>query len=187
MKYQSDIPNQIINLKVVFILILCAAPFSGFAQTVQEMVTEGDRVRVYSVEVESGIFVVQGFNNETLVLKKSSDESVELDLNSISLLEVSNPRSRGEGALRGLGIGFGVGAVSGAVFGFAKARSDPHALLPAVVNRVIVNAGVFGGIGGLAGFILGSEFPGERWERVELNIASTNMNTGAVISYTYEF
>lgn len=78
----------------------------------------------------------------------------------IERLRVSEPRTRGRGALRGLLLGSIVGALS---LGTFAAASPCEAFCFSAGETFVIGAALGGAVGGGAGAALGAAWPGSRW------------------------
>ncbi len=159
-------------------MIICAllslaslAPSAAHAKTASRQVMEGDRVRLSSWRYK-GTYIVEELRSDTLTLSRvsPSGEPLVLPLSGISSLKVARARSKGEGAMRGGGIGFIIGSAGGALIGFAS-RDDPQdgwePLSMTAGEKAFAGALLLGTSGLVVGSIIGLSSPGEKWVRVD--------------------
>jgi hypothetical protein len=110
-----------------------------------------------------------GWDADTLRLQDPSSGSVQaIPTLGIERLRVSQPRTRGQGALRGLLVGSIVGALSlGTVVAIGESScSGGFCFGPGA--GFLIGAVVGGAGGGGVGAAVGAVSPGERWEDAQL-------------------
>jgi hypothetical protein len=171
-------------------LVLAAASSAGLAQA-QQLLREGDRVRV-SAEAATGIFIVLRLTGDTLVVHPpESSENLRLPFNSLQRLELSRgARSAGARAIRGAGIGMAIGGGAGVTIGLASGDDRDGFIRFTAVDKALIFGVLLGGAGAIAGSIAGLASPGERWERVRLQerVAFSMSHAGAIgLTYSYKF
>ena len=110
---------------------------------------------------------------DTLVMKaQGMIRPVAIPLTSVKRLEVS--RGRKSRILKGLGIGFLVGAGLGAYIGAAKECNGTggDTMCGDRAANAVFAGSVLGLLGAVAGTIVGVAAPGESWEEVPLEKVS---------------
>ena len=169
---------------VLCLLLWSAIPGSVLAQDAPLQLQEGDRVRVRTWTVR-GVFVVLGSRGDSVALQ-SDLGALHLPLSSFERLEISRgSHTAARGALRGAGIGFVIGAGTGAILGLTW--GDSFMFSP---EQLALGAAIqLGGAGMIGGMMIGAIFPGERWERVlPRRVGLSPGRTGALaISYDLSF
>jgi hypothetical protein len=132
----------------------------GFVPEVEDVVEQGDRVRVTS-ELASGEFVVSGVGAQELMLRAQPD--IKVAITSLSDLQVHRGRqiSRLEGVFGG---GF-VGGLLGGALGLQGAQPHYVSLSGGISLKESVALGV--GLGALVGLVV-SRMSDEVWEEVAL-------------------
>lgn len=153
-------------------------------------VRAGDDVRIRSESV-AGRFTVSDVTESTLTLRDSDGAIVLVPAGSVTRLAVHRgPRSRGRGALRGLGIGFAAGAVGGALLGLADGDDSGGIINFTAEEKALMGATVFGVTGGLLGAAIGAAAPGQLWEKVPFagtaSVGATR-DGGMAIGYSLRF
>jgi hypothetical protein len=152
----------------LFGLLLAAAAWSDALAQSQAAVQKGQRVRVRFAAAHTPdlVGVVRAIRTDTLVVSRDSEPGGRMvtafPLSSVSRLQVSRGRHSRWG--RGLLIGLGAGAVTGAILG-ATVQPDWF-----FTRRVLVEMGavVFAPIGGAVGVVIGALTKTEQWETVPL-------------------
>jgi hypothetical protein len=174
-------------------LLLLAAALAWAAATpagAQTDLNAGDRVRVRAGEA-SGQYAVVAAGPDGVTLRRGTGaEPIHLAPASIRRLDLyRGPRPAGQGALRGMGHGFLIGAGAGAALGLLSGTDDPGDDLPLTAGEKAFGFGVvFGVSGAVLGAVIGVAAPGERWERVRtvggvrLGVAPGG-RAGLVLSY----
>lgn len=136
------------------------------AVTLPAGVPRGALVRVRAPEAGARPVVarVVGVRGDSLVLRvPGSRGETAVALSGVRALEIGAGRTRSRSALRGAAIGVAVGAVAIGTLGYVAAKNDPYQTNPPSTNALWMG-GFFGvpigaGIGGLAGYAVGTE----RW------------------------
>lgn len=136
------------------------------AVTLPAGVPQGALVRVRAPEAGARPLVarVVGVRGDSLVLREQGSRGeTAVALAGVQALEIGAGRNRTRSALRGAAIGAAVGAVAIGTVGYVAASNDPYQENPASTNALWMG-GFFGvplgaGIGGLAGYAIGTE----RW------------------------
>lgn len=154
-------------------------------------VGRGDEIRIRSETVD-GRFTVDDVNDGSLTLRDSVGSVVQVPMSSVTRLVVHRgPRTRGRGALRGLGIGFAAGAVGGVVLGLASGDDPPGGFIIFTAEEKALLGGAFlGATVGLVGAAIGAAAPGQLWEPVPLpGVASVGASRdgGVALGYTLRF
>ena len=132
-------------------------------------VQTGDRVKLQSGSLAGRFTVVDVAAADTLVLRRDADQrEFRVAAEAIEQIARQEKRTRGQGLLRGGGIGLLVGAVGGAVLGFADGddRCDPNSwcfLSFSAEDKALMGAIALGGGGALIGGTVGLIAPGQRW------------------------
>jgi len=171
--------------------LACTVPaFAQASAQAPSQVRPGDGVRVTS-PTASGRFVLHEMDAKTLTLRDSSGAAVRVPLASVTKLSVSlGRRSAGRGALRGAGLGFAGGAVSGIILGFVDG-DDPSGGFPSLTaEEKALGYGLLLGVGsGLVGAVVGLASPGEQWESVPLEHVRAGLagDGGFAVGYTIRF
>lgn len=156
---------------IAFILALLWISRIDLAAQEKEFIGIGERIRVtapaFSIYRRVGTLVA--LNVDTLLLQAENSafsRPVVIPLASITRLQVSRGmKSRGKSALKGSAIGFGVVFVPMlVVLAVEESQLDEDRTGDVLVYSLI------GGAGGLAlGGLIGSQSPGERWERIPVD------------------
>jgi hypothetical protein len=171
--------------------LACTAPAAAQAAApASSHVRPGAEVRVAS-PTASGRFVVHELDSEILTLRDSSGAALRVPLASVTMLSVSHGRrSAGAGALRGAGLGFAGGAVSGIILGFVAGDDPPQQWFAFTAEEKALAYGLLlGGGSGLVGMVVGLASPGEQWESVPLERvrAGVARDGGLAVGYTIRF
>jgi len=172
----------------VFVLALIVVPVCVFGQSEPE-IEEGDRVRVTTDEGRE-TYIFQRFENHTLeLLDVSADETISLPADQILRIRVSQgPRPQRIAFLRGFGFGLVIGAGLGAGVGLASGDDGPGFMSMTAGEKARLYGFYFGVLGGITGGFIRMIRPGERWERVDLNIApTTTSSASAALTFSYQF
>jgi hypothetical protein len=147
------------------------SPLSAQPDTLRA--TPGDRVRRTTTD-GSGQFTVDGVRRDTFSERGRLPEGAvaHVPVPSILILEVQRPRTRGEGATHGAGVGFLLGAGFGILAGRSMVMTDRRtgAVMPgqgSTAERAFEGAAMFGLAGTALGMAIGSSAPGARWETVD--------------------
>jgi hypothetical protein len=149
------------SLLTVMLSLAPAPALAAAGAQAAPAVPVGTRVRFTPPERMRGLVgTIAGQRHDTLLLRTERDDTVPVPLAELDRLELS--RGVHGHALKGLGLGFLVGAVVGGVVGAAV---EPDELLGRGVN---VAAGIIlGGAGGsLIGLGVGASVRTERWEAI---------------------
>ncbi len=121
---------------------------------------------------------------------------------SVLRAQLSQHRSRGQGAARGLGLGVLGGAAAGAMIGLASGddQCTPQGglfdclMVFTAQEKATIGAIFLGGAGGAVGLVLGMAFPGSRWVpardlerggRVSVNVAPIRRGATAAVSVNF--
>lgn len=127
-------------------------------------VPRGTLVRVRAPGTRPMVARVVGVRGDSLVLREpGSRGETAVALSGVRTLEIGAGRNRTASTLRGAAIGAVVGAAAIGALGYAAASNDPYQTDPPSTNALWMG-GFFGvpigaGIGGLAGYAIGTE----RW------------------------
>lgn len=132
----------------------------------------GDPVRIESQEASGEFRFVRAQRFTMSVQADSASDTIRVSMASLTRLEVRQPRSGLSGAGRGFLIGAGGGAVAGfALAALAYEQCESGDLCVFNFSRgeeAFLGAIVFGGLGGVGGFLVGLAWPGEHWQEVPL-------------------
>jgi hypothetical protein len=127
-------------------------------------VPRGALVRVRAPGARPVVARVVGVRGDSLVLREpGSRGETAVALSGVRTLEIGAGRDRTASTLRGAAIGSVVGALAIGTLGYVAAKNDPYQTDPPSTNALWMG-GFFGvpigaGIGGLAGYAIGTE----RW------------------------
>jgi hypothetical protein len=127
-------------------------------------VPQGTLVRVLAPGARPVVARFVGIRGDSLVLREpGSRGETAVALSGVRTLEIGAGRDRTASTLRGAAIGAVVGAVAIGTVGYVAAKNDPYQTSPPSTNALWMG-GFFGvpigaGIGGLAGYAIGTE----RW------------------------
>ena len=171
--------------------LACTVPAAAqVAPSAGSHMRPGADVRITS-PTASGRFVVDEMDSGILTLRDSSGGAVRVPLASVTTLSVSHgPRSAGQGALRGAGLGFAGGAASGILLGFVAGDDPQDNWFAFTAEEKALMYGVLLGVGsGLVGAVVGLASPGEQWESVPLERVRADMarDGGLAVGYTIRF
>ena len=161
----------VLTLLGVLIALTCL-PLS--AQEIRDL-KEGDRVRVtlltYGLAKIEGRF--HGFEQDTLlVFLSESNEVAQIPRDQVRDFRVH--RGSGRHPWKGLGIGFGSGALLGAVVGL----SEGDDWLFSAEAKAAMGATWIGLIGGVTGLVIGSFITTEHWEQISLPDVRPSVQVG---------
>jgi hypothetical protein len=155
--------------------LICAAALTFFLPCIsnaQPTVQEGDLVRVRTHDEGTVVGVFRGIEGVMVQLSypdADAEEMGSLRLTAVSYVERRVPRTRGSGTLRGIGIGFGLGALGGAALGYLGRDDDDcdrgRTFCEPPGTPVGGGAIIFGGLGTAVGALVGAAHPGEEWQR----------------------
>lgn len=161
--------------RLAFVIMALAGIPNATALAQAAAVHIGQRVRVTSA-VEATpirIGVIEAIDADTLRLQhtgKAGDTlATAIPMASIAGLQVS--RGRHSRWLMGLGIGFGAGAVTGAILG-ASSEDD---LLFTSGDKAVMGGVALGVIGGAVGVVAGALTKTERWETVPIDRVTVSL------------
>jgi hypothetical protein len=130
----------------------------------------GARVRVSTAPQASKpawiVGTVIAVTGDRLAIRPQHDSGGPIDIarNTVTRLELS--RGRHSKALTGLGVGFLVGAGTGAILGSAVLGGRDIA--PS--DAKLIGAGLVGGVGALIGLAVGAGSKSERWQPVPVTV-----------------
>lgn len=177
-------------LIATLLTLACTVPAAAQAAPAASHVRPGAEVRVTS-PTASGRFVVDEMDAETLALRDSSGAVVRVPLVSVTELSVSlGPRPLGERALRGAGLGFAGGAVSGIILGYVAGDDPQEEWFAFTAEEKALALGIVLGVGsGLVGMVYGLATPGVQWESVPLERMRAGLarDGGFAVGYTIRF
>jgi hypothetical protein len=150
-------------------LCLAAAPLAAQSRPL----APGDAVRFDPAP--RGVWHVQSAGADSLVVRDAGGAT-----RTVSTARVEVRRAEGKNrlgsAVRGLLYGLGGGAAAGAVFGYAQGDDpDDQFLSFSAEENAALGAVLFGGIGAIAGTVVGIAAPRSRWE-----VVSSPSQTAAV-------
>lgn len=137
--------------------------FSAIADAQSAGLTAGARVRVTSPrdDVRKYVGTITALRGDTLVMAGTrGSRSIALD--NVTALDVSTGTRTQVG--RSALIGFGAGALLGGVAGAAAYR-EPDFFFQNAAQMGAVSALFFGGVGMVAGAVVGALYRTDRWER----------------------
>jgi hypothetical protein len=174
-------------LRLIFVAVLMVLPAATAAAQAAVQIAAGERVRVKAAGSRPQIVTVVDVGAGSIA-GVSGGRSVTLELSSIERMERSvGDRSRGDGLVRGLGRGFLVGGVGGALLGAASGTPGCTSWDMTCYSREEGALGfsvIFGAAGALVGGFMGMASPGEQWQRVavpaRLAVTPTGSGGGAV-------
>lgn len=142
----------------------------------EDPVPPGSRIRVTSPMLGDArrIGTVVTFHTDTLVFQPAgSRDSVAIPASALTRLEVSAGRRRP--ILKGMGIGFLVGAATGVILGFASGDSENGWWDWTAEQKAGIGGAVLGSVGAVAGGVIGATRVTERWARISLGSAETGV------------
>jgi hypothetical protein len=157
------------------VLMLFASPLAGQTPSLES----GAPLRVHARGFTMSGELVR-LNADTLVLRPQGTER-DADLGSHRAIAVSDvlrldrqvPRTRARGAARGALWGLVIGGVAGAVLGAIDGPCKPRCYFgPATRSEAVLWGGAaLGLLGTGAGALVGTAWPGSRWEPAPLPLA----------------
>ena len=169
------------SARTVLCLLALLSSSSGGAGWAQDAaVTPGSRVRVWTELSDNGqpsgpqrTGQMAFWTADSLVLDLAGPRNqLAIPTTSVSRVDVSVPRTSGESARVRGGVGFLIGAVTGAILGYLQGGDPPlfgnEPFLFSANEKAVVGAVMLGGAGGIGGAIVGALYPGERWQRMPL-------------------
>jgi len=178
-------------LIATLLTLACIAPAAAQAAApASSPVRPGAEVRVTSPSA-SGRFVVQEMDSGIVTLRDSSGLALRVPLASVTTLSVlRGRRPAGQRALRGAGVGFAGGAVSGIILGYVDGDDRSNAFISFTAEEKAVAYGLLLGVGsGLVGMVVGLASSGEQWESIPLEHvrAGVASDGGLAVGYTIRF
>ena len=184
------------------LLAVSTLPATLASQTTCPALSAGSTVRVYSPAVEIYTLPQAVQPSDSLMVVSTGGQN-EKTLRCAQLNQVQlrvGPGPRGRSTLRGMGIGFLVGAATGATLGYLgteEANEGEWEILGR--EEVAVIMGIFlGGTGAAVGGVIGFATPGSSWQDVPLRTRTARVpaeglriapdaNAGVRMSYTVRF
>jgi hypothetical protein len=145
------------------LLVALGAPYASDLAAQETAVVPGTDVRlvVSSQEIRGSLM---SWDPDTLRVQDPASGFVHVVPSlAIERLRVSEPRTRGGGALRGLRIGSIVGALSFSALFVASEVGCTSWCFNSVGEAFLVGAALGGGLGAGAGAGVGAVWPGTRW------------------------
>lgn len=155
-------------------LLLLTIAYAGAAAQAGP-VPPGSRVRVTSPMLGDAprIGTAVTFRSDTLVFQRAGSQAVVIPASALTRLELSTGRHRP--ILKGMGIGFLVGAATGVILGFASGDSENGWWDWTAEQKAGIGGSVLGTVGALAGAVIGATRVTETWTRVSLGSAATGV------------
>jgi len=179
------------SLLCAIVVFVSGAPSTIEAQEKRAALAPGDVVRMESTR-DAERFTVEGLSRDSLVLRHTAPGGrvVQLALNSVSTLEVRRRRSRGAGALQGAGLVGAIGALGGALMGYASGDDPDGWFALTAGEKAVISGGILGILGVGLGTALGASSPPERWEKVATHGAlgvAHKRGSGLAVTYSINF
>jgi hypothetical protein len=170
-------PGRIPRGIALFLVSAALLPVRAPAQT-KLALHGGDRLRLTrEARGPQSVYWLRDLRGDTLLVSKKRDSAaLAFAPSDLLSMETRVPRTKGQGALRGFGLGVllggATGIVTGAILGSGpgcggQSGSELCFNPGSVVTGLVL--GLFGGAaGGLVGTVAGAIEPGKRWAEVEL-------------------
>jgi hypothetical protein len=157
----------------------------------------GQRIRVLVTDATPDQWVVgnlEAQDDDSLRLRVAGQaQPVSVARSSLRRLEVGRGQRRA--VFQGAGVGFGLGALVGALTQLGREPSRSHtcgsfsSLCPVEVEARVIKDGLIGGaVGALLGAAIGSAVKTERWEALPLGPAGVGLaprGAGLGLSFTF--
>lgn len=143
---------------------LAFAPASAVAQ--DPALAPGARVRIALEQADTRPMIGRliAVTRDTLLVRTAAADSIAVPLSEVRRLDVSTGRYRP--ILKGMGLGFLIGAATGALIGAADGDDDAGFIAFSAGEKAALGAVLFGGLGTVAGGLVGAASPTDRWTQV---------------------
>jgi len=175
------------NYVAAFLTVLACVSPTQLALQEAPALAPGARVRVWTMEIEKVVGVVQEVTSETLVLNVDDrDRQMFIPLASLTRIETSGGRvPRGQAAWKAAKWGALFGAVPGAIsLGLQHEQVGENG--SSVAKAMALGAFSGGLFGGIIGAAIGAIRPGEDWQEAVLpsvQLASTGKGSFREVSF----
>jgi hypothetical protein len=158
-------------------LVAGTLAWAALPAAAQPALRGGEHVRIRAGDV-TGHYTVVSVGTDSLTLRVAAAEPLTVAFTAFDRLDLHlGRRTRSQGALRGAGIGFLIGAMTGVAGG----------LLTGDGGEPFAHGVLLGFTGAVAGGAVGAVAPGDRWRRVRtlgsVELAATPRGY-VVITYT---
>jgi hypothetical protein len=161
------------------LLLFVVSVIAAGAASAQSLPTPPARLRIATPELgkSTAIGTLLAVRGDTMLMRlEDSADTTALAMSDLTKLEVSTGHRRP--IARGLGIGLLAGAAIGVVVGAASGDDREGFISLSAEEKAAVGAVFFGGVGGVAGGIIGATRRVERWQRVSLATARPTIGPG---------
>jgi hypothetical protein len=148
---------------------------TALAADTPSKISPGDVIRIKGNGIAGEYLLDKIQDNNLVVRSKNGVSSERINRAAIKSLEVRIPRSRGEGASRGAGLGFFSGVGIGIILGLMSGDDQPCSgqeicFSSNAAQKAALFGGLFGACGAAIGSITGALIPGNKWEKVDLEL-----------------